>query len=110
MCVFILFYCAIFLKVCHKIRSSLVAGRDEIVSPCSLSRALIDSRENFGGSGSIDSGIFPGEAPSAESPGGAQAGRPSSRNSECPFVEAAEGWSVEYCEKYCEVCWLMYCS
>ena len=58
--------------------------------------------EKAGESGSTDSGIFPGEAPSADSPGGAA--RSNSRNGrDCPFIETADGWCVEYYEKECEV-------
>ncbi len=94
----------LFRQVCQKIRSSLVAGREEVVSPTVVCRTFMDAyeTEKAGESGSTDSGIFPGEAPSAESPGGAA--RSSSRSGqECPFVESAEGWSIEYFEKDCEV-------
>ncbi len=94
----------LFRQVCQKIRSSLVAGREEIVSPTVVCRTFMDAfeTEKTGESGSTDSGIFPGEAPSAECPGGAA--RASSRaGQECPFIEAADGWTVEYYEKDCEV-------
>ena len=103
----------VYKQVCHKVRSSLVAGRDEIVSPTSFLDALIESNNKklVGSSGSIDSGIFPGEAPAADSPKGApKAERSGSRNSngsgnggECRFVEPAEGWTIEYSDKWCEV-------
>ncbi len=94
----------LFRQVCQKIRSSLVAGREEIVSPTVVCRTFMDAfeTEKAGEVGSTDSGIFPGEAPSADSPGGAA--RANSRGGqECPFIEAADGWSIEYFEKDCEV-------
>lgn len=94
----------LFKQVSHKIRSCLVAGREEVVSPTAVCRTFMDAfdMEKAGESGSTDSGIFPGEAPSADSPGGAA--RSSSRNGrDCPFIETADGWCVEYYEKECEV-------
>ena len=104
----------VYKQVCQKVRSSLVAGRDEIVSPSAFLEALVESNSKklVGSSGSIDSGIFPGEAPAADSPKGApKAERSASRNSngsgngggECRFVEPAEGWTIEYSDKWCEV-------
>lgn len=108
----------VYKQVCQKVRSSLVAGRDEIVSPTTFMESLVEcnsSKVLVGSSGSIDSGIFPGEAPAADSPRGApKAERSSSRNSnnggggngssnECRFIETAEGWTIEYNEKCCEV-------
>jgi hypothetical protein len=104
----------VYKQVCQKVRSSLVAGRDEIVSPSAFLEALIESNSKklVGSSGSIDSGIFPGEAPAADSPKGApKAERSASRSSngsangggECRFVEPAEGWTIEYSDKWCEV-------
>lgn len=95
----------LFKQVSQKIRTSLVAGREEIVSPTVVWKTFMDAfdLDRTGESGSTDSGIFPGEAPSADSPGGAV--RSSSRNGrECPFIEPVDGWSVEYYEnRECEV-------
>ena len=104
----------VYKQVCQKVRSSLVAGRDEIVSPNAFLESLVESNSKklVGSSGSIDSGIFPGEAPAADSPKGApKAERSASRSSngsangggECRFVEPAEGWTIEYSDKWCEV-------
>jgi len=102
----------LFRQVCLKIRSSLVAGREEVVSPTAVCRTFMDAfeAEKAGESGSTDSGIFPGsEAPSAESAGGAS--RSNSRNgTDCPFIEHADGWSVEYYEKDCEVTMIRVCA
>ena len=107
----------VYKQVCQKVRSSLVAGRDEIVSPTAILDALTESssKKLVGSSGSIDSGIFPGEAPAADSPRGApKAERSSSRNSnggECRFVEPADGWTIECSDKCCEVrCQCVYVS
>lgn len=106
----------VYKQVCLKVRSSLVAGRDEIVSPASFLESLVvesSAPKLVSSSGSIDSGIFPGEAPAAECPKGARnAERAGSRNSneggdECRFVEAADGWTIEYNEKCCEVSCIM---
>lgn len=84
----------VYKQVCRKIRSSLVAGREEVVSPSTICRSFLDSYENMAPATSTDSGIFPGDA--RESP-------QLPFQSDCPFVEAADGWTVEYCEKRCEV-------
>ena len=94
-----------FRQVCQKIKSSLVAGREEVVSPTEVCRSFMEAFENekAGESGSTDSGIFPEELSSADSPGAAS--RSSSRTTMhvCPFIEASDGWTVEYFEKDCEV-------
>lgn len=87
----------VYKEVCHRIRSSLVAGRNEIVSPTTISRTLVKEmvqKEEEEVSVSCSNG----EAPSAESPGGAMAAEES-----CPFLEPAEGWSIEYSGGGCEV-------
>ena len=89
----------VFKCVCMKLRSSLVAGREnEVVSPSSLCKTLVDPSESnkmATSSGSTDSGIFPGEGDSPRLCAGGV--------SSCPFVLPADGWTVEYCDKCCEV-------
>lgn len=80
----------VYKQVCRKIRSSLVAGREELVSPGVVSRSFMEILDKMAVAASTDSGIYPGEGSPA-------------RGNECPFVEPAEGWSVEYGEKLCEV-------
>ena len=80
-------------QVCRKIRASLVAGREEVVSPTAVCRSFLDSFGRMAPATSTDSGIFPGD-------GRENAPR---HNTDCPFVEAAEGWTIEYSEKFCEV-------
>lgn len=93
----------VYKDVCHRIRSSLVAGRNEIVSPTTISKSLV--KENL----QKQAVSFPnGEAPSAESPGGAMEHTVAEES--CPFLEAAEGWAIEYSGGGCEVslisCWV----
>ena len=82
----------VYKHVCQKIRSSLIAGREEVVSPGAVSRSFLELFDKIAPAASTDSGIYPGEG--GDSP---------TRGSECPFVEAAEGWTVEYGEGRCEV-------
>lgn len=81
----------VYKEVCHRVRTSLVAGKNEIVSPTTITRALVKESQGTNG-----------EAPSAESPGGAMEHTVAEEN--CPFLEAAEGWTLEYSGGGCEVC------
>lgn len=86
----------VYKQVCQKIRTSLVAGREEVVSPRTVSRSFLDSYDKLAPASSTDSGIFPED--------GAAPGDSPLRSCECPFVEPAEGWVVEYSKKQqCEV-------
>ena len=86
----------VYKDVCHRIRSSLLAGRNEIVSPTTLSKLLVKE------SSQKEESSFPnGEAPAAESPGGAM--EHTVTEDSCPFLEPAEGWTVEYSATGCEV-------
>ena len=84
----------VYKEVCHRVRTSLLAGKNEIVSPTSITRSLVkESQEGRGANG---------EAPSAGSPGGAM--EHTAAEESCPFLEAAEGWTIEYSGGGCEVC------
>ena len=83
----------VFKDVCHKVRTSLLAGKDEIISPTTITRALVSERQ--------DVSCQDGEAPSAESPVNAM--EHTATEESCPFLEAAEGWTVEYSGTGCEV-------
>lgn len=83
----------VFKDVCHKVRTSLLAGKNEIVSPTTITRALVSERQ--------DVSCQDGEAPSAESPVSAM--EHTTTEESCPFLEAAEGWSIEYSGSGCEV-------
>ena len=86
----------VYKDVCHRIRSALVAGRNEIVSPTTISKLLVkESLEKE------EASLPNGEAPSAESPGGAM--EHTTTEDSCPFLEQAEGWTVEYSGAGCEV-------
>ncbi len=82
----------VYKQVCQKICTSLVAGREEVVSPTTVSRSFLDSLEQLAPATSTDSGIFAGDGVSVVGERGG-----------CPFVEPADGWSIEYSEKRCEV-------
>ena len=93
----------VYKEVCHKLRSSLVDASNEIVSPTTISRALVkESMEKQ--SVSCPNGAFLGEAPSANCPGGAM--EYGTAGDSCPFLEAAEGWIIEYSKSECQVCYL----
>ncbi len=85
----------VYKQVCQKIRTSLVAGREEVVSPTTVSRSFLESFEKLAPATSTDSGIFAGDGGSVLGEGVRKGG--------CPFVEAADGWNIEYSEKNCEV-------
>lgn len=80
----------VYKEVCHRIRSSLVAGGNELVSPTTISKLLV--KEMKEGEDVVTFTID--EAPSAVSPGGAM-GHTTTEDS-CPFLEPAEGWTIEY--------------
>ena len=84
----------VYKEVCHRIRNSLISGRNEIVSPTTISKTLV--LEN------LQKHEMNGEAPSAESPGGAME-HTAVEDETCPFIEQAEGWSIEYSGGGCEV-------
>lgn len=86
----------VYKEVCHRIRSSLVAGRNEIVSPTTISKSLVKETMQ-----KQEMSCLNGEAPSAESPGGAM--EHTVVEESCPFLEAAEGWTIEYSGGGCEV-------
>jgi hypothetical protein len=67
-----------------------LAGRNEIVSPTTITKALVKETQGQG------------EAPSAESPGGALE-HTATEEVLCPFLETAEGWSIEYSGGSCQV-------
>ena len=90
----------VYKKVCHKIRVSLVAGREEVVSPRTVSRSFLDAYDTLAPASSTDSGIFPEDGSNASTMGDSPGGR---RKCECPFVEAVDGWNIEYSERHCEV-------
>ena len=86
----------VYKQVCQKIRSILVSGRGDVVSPAAIGRTLIDMdrlrpipilQESNSSNGDVSS-----TDPSSDG-----------RSDECPFVEQAEGWTVEYREGQCEV-------
>lgn len=84
----------VFKDVCYRIRSSLVAGKNEIVSPTTVSRLLV--KESLEKQGAANG------APSANSPGDAMKHN-AEEETKCPFLEEAEGWTVEYSGAKCEV-------
>ncbi len=92
---------SVFKDVCTRIRSSLLAGRNEVISPATLSRELIkDAAAGRGDTATTSSqtgnGIVTGETSdtSAMEAGPVEA---------CPFLEPADGWSIEYGGAWCEV-------
>ena len=102
----------VYKSVCLKIRSTLVSGREDLVSPTIVTKHFVDgftASLNEGGSipnRSVETGEamvmdaigngcpMDGDLESSEGNG--------SRNT-CPFVESCPGWNVEYSEKRCEV-------
>ena len=84
----------VYKQVCQKIRSILVSGRGDVVSPAAIGRTLIDTDR-----------LRPIPILQESSSGAVSSADPSSdgRSDECPFVEQAEGWKVEYREAQCEV-------
>ena len=115
----------VYKQVCLKIRSSLVSGRDDLVSPTLVTRNFVEGftaslndpilskhalerkireeeeRERSEISGYRSSSSY-GNGASANCGGG---GNPKREGSppECPFIESAEGWSTEYYETRCQV-------
>lgn len=80
----------VFKEVCHRIRSSLLEGKNEIVSPTSISKVLV--KENV-------------DKDSVSPSNGAHVGSKEgvAMEESCPFLEPAEGWTIEYSAGGCEV-------
>ena len=117
----------VYKKVCLKIRSSLVSGREDLVSPTLvtrnfvegftaslndpiLSKQSLDSKireeeeeEERESRGYRSSGSY-GNGASANCGGDGEGGeRRGWVPPQCPFIEPAEGWSTEYYETRCQV-------
>lgn len=86
----------VFKGVCIKIRNSLLAGSNEVVSPTAVSRELIKANADKL-SGSCPNGI--GVLKKEEASSAMETGREASFS----FLEPAEGWTIEYGGSWCEV-------
>ncbi len=89
----------VYKEVCHRIHSSLIAGGNEIVSPTTISKLLVKEKEE---SCRITASLTNGESLSRETSGGAM--EHTTTGDSCPFLEPAEGWTIEYSGAGCEVC------
>lgn len=102
----------VYKQVCMKIRTTLVSGREDLVSPTLVTRNFVE-----GFAKCLNDRILPEHSLTAEadeSPLGGYAeplyGNGASANAMdhctvpfCPFIEPAEGWEIEYSETRCEV-------
>ena len=92
----------VYKQVCLKIRSALVSGREDLVSPTCITKTFFEEEEeelnrplSFT---CLENGISREEVSTEvlrEDENGCQPA--------CPFIEEAEGWRVEYCEYKCQV-------
>jgi len=93
---------SVFKDVCTRIRNSLLAGRNDVISPGTLSESLIKaaaaSRQKD--ASACQNGTC--ESHDENSSGMAMEAEPS-ENPGCSFLEPAEGWTVEYGCSWCEV-------
>ena len=102
----------VYKQVCLKIRSTLVSGREDVVSPTSITKKFFDSSDDGVNRRvppcySVENGIDTEESDldrSRKARSDSKNGGVSPRRHRCPFVEEAEGWRVEYCEYRCQVC------
>ena len=96
---------SVFKDVCTRIRSSLLAGRNEIISPGTLSENLIKAAAASRQKDYSACQNGASESHEENSPGGmAMDAEPSeARDRGCSFLEPAEGWTVEYGGSWCEV-------
>lgn len=116
----------VYKQVCLKIRSSLVSGRDDLVSPTLVTRNFVEGfaaslndpilskhtlerkireeeeRERSEISGYRSSSSY-GNGASANCGGGDRKAGGEGSSPDCPFIEPAEGWSTEYYETRCQV-------
>lgn len=99
----------VYKQVCLKIRSTLVSGREDLVSPTLVTRNFV---EGFASSmndrllsdqamNRTDHTMYnaTGNGASAKSADNGDCGN----GPNCPFIEPAEGWTVEYSELICTV-------
>lgn len=88
----------VYKDVCTRVRNSLLAGRNEIVSPTTVTRELVKDAAARQG----DSAVQNGNGALQEEASSAMDSEPE-RDKSCPFLEPAEGWTIEYGGTWCEV-------
>ena len=98
----------VYKQVCLKIRSTLVSGREDLVSPTLVTRNFVE-----GFASSLNDRLLSEQAMNrgdtsvyglANSHGnGASANCAAESRPVCPFIEPAEGWTIEYSETTCDV-------
>lgn len=100
----------VYKQVCLKIRSTLVSGRDDLVSPTLVTRNFAEGfatslNDRILSEHSLDSSVEDalGYEETSSYGNGASANAVKECGPFCPFIEPAEGWSIEYSEKRCEV-------
>ena len=96
----------VYKQVCLKIRSALVSGREDLVSPTCITKTFFEEEQNelnrplsFT---CLENGISR-EDVLTEVLRGEENGYHQPCSQPCSFVEEAEGWRVEYCEYKCQV-------
>ena len=99
----------VYKQVCLKIRSTLVSGREDLVSPTLVTRNFVEGftsslNDRVLSEHALDQGEDSSMYTGVNSFGnGASANSTVDCGPVCPFIEQTEGWKVEYCEKRCEV-------
>lgn len=102
----------VFKQVCLKIRSTLVSGREDLVSPTLVTRNFVEGfmtslNDRVLPEHSLDSNAEEAargyEEPASYGNGASANSGKACGDPECPFIEPAEGWSIEYFENSCKV-------
>lgn len=102
----------VYKSVCLKIRSTLVSGREDLVSPTIVTKNFLDGFVASLNEGDMvpNRSVETGEAVVMDAvsngcplDGELKATEGNGTQNSCPFVESAPGWNVEYSEKRCEV-------
>ena len=98
----------VYKQVCLKIRSTLVSGREDLVSPTLVTRNFVE-----GFASSLNDRLLSEQAMNRTDQtvynatnsfgNGASAMPADCVGPTCPFIIPAEGWSVEYSEVICSV-------
>ncbi len=102
----------VYKQVCLKVRSTLVSGREDLVSPTLVTRNFVEGFASTLNDRLLSEQAMNNREQSVYSAtnsfgNGASAKSVDECRPACPFIEPAEGWSIEYSEAVCEVSEMM---
>ena len=98
----------VYKQVCLKIRSTLVSGREDLVSPTLVTRNFVEGFASSMNDRLLSEQAMDRSDRSVYSTTNSFGNGASAKSADdcgplCPFIEPAEGWSIEYSEVMCDV-------